>query len=202
MRSAEICHIGAKRNDTSLSTSTSVPPRPNIISGPNRASRLAPRITSTPLRAICSTRMPSIFASGTAFFTLSMDLLVGRAGFLAAVDVQDHAAGVELVDHVGRHHLHHHRRAERLGDPRGLVGALGDVALQQRQPIARQQRAALGLRQIALADDRSAARRRSSSRLSTSRSLKIGHLAAREFRASVTSRLAAARLFTPSSGNG
>ena len=53
MRSAEICHIGARRNDTSLSTSTSVPPRPNIISGPNRGSRLAPRITSTPLRAIC-----------------------------------------------------------------------------------------------------------------------------------------------------
>ena len=61
---------------------------------------------------------PLDLRAGNVLLHVAEDLLVGRAGLVAAVDVEDHSAGVVLVDHVGRHHLHHHRRAERLGRPR------------------------------------------------------------------------------------
>ena len=46
--------IGNTRKTTSLSSSTRMPPMPNMITGPNWGSRFMPMMTSSPLPIICS----------------------------------------------------------------------------------------------------------------------------------------------------
>ncbi len=63
---------GASRNVTSLSTSTSTPPRPNATSLPKLWSVTAPTMTScAPVGSICCTWMPEICAAGSYRFALA-----------------------------------------------------------------------------------------------------------------------------------
>ena len=53
MSSASSPETGARRNVTSRSTSTRMPPRPNVTTGPNDGSLIAPTSTSVPSGSIC-----------------------------------------------------------------------------------------------------------------------------------------------------
>ena len=67
---------------TFSSTSTSTPPKPQMITGPNIGSRLIPKIISTPSPAMRWTTTPSIFAEGTLAQTRS--LICAKASRTAA----------------------------------------------------------------------------------------------------------------------
>ena len=64
--------VGARRNVTSRSTSTSTPPMPNVTTGPNDGSVMAPTSTSVPSDSICCTWTPVMSASDLYALAFSM----------------------------------------------------------------------------------------------------------------------------------
>ncbi len=72
IESASLREVGASRNVTSLSTSTSTPPSPNATSLPKLPSLTAPTITScAPVGSICCTCTPVIVGSALYFFAFA-----------------------------------------------------------------------------------------------------------------------------------
>jgi len=67
--------MGMERKETSFSTSTNTPPRPNISTGPNVASLATPMMASMPGSAILCTDMPAIFLPEKEELILSKALL-------------------------------------------------------------------------------------------------------------------------------
>ncbi len=80
-----------------------------------------------------------------------VDLLARpRRAASGPLHVEDHAAGVVLVDDVGRHDLHRHRPPKLCAIFAASAALVATPLLQQRQPVALEDRPALGLGQVSL----------------------------------------------------
>ena len=56
---------------------------------------------------------------------IGQDRVMGGAGLRVALDADDHAAGIGLVQDVGGHDLHDDGIAHAAGEPGGLIGRFG-----------------------------------------------------------------------------
>ena len=152
--SASSSVAGARRNVMSFSTSTSTPPRPNATSLPNEGSVTAPTMTSwPPVQHLLHLHADDV-GVGVVLLRVGHDRVEAGFGVLGALDADEHAAGLGLVQDVGRDDLQHDREAHALGELGGFVGGLGDAFLRHRDAVGvadvlafgrGQRRAAVGL---------------------------------------------------------
>ena len=91
---------------------------------------------------------------GLVLAGIGQDRVMGAARLVVALDADDHAAGIGLVQNVRRDDLHDDGIAHAAGEPGGLVGRLGEAFLGQRDVVGvadqlglrgRQAGAAIGL---------------------------------------------------------
>ena len=101
-----------------------MPPRPNIITGPNCGSVVMPTMTSVPCFAICWTATPLMRAFGSALLRVGHDFVEGRPTASRFSEVELHTADVALVGDVGRDDLEHDGVAHAVGLGLRLVARL------------------------------------------------------------------------------
>ena len=108
----------------SFSTSTSTPPRPNATSLPKLPSVTAPTMTSwPPLQHLLHLDAVDL-GVGLVLLGVGEDGVVGLGRLVGALDADEHAAGLGLVQDVGRDDLHHHRKAHAAASLLGLGGGV------------------------------------------------------------------------------
>ena len=130
---------GGKATACCLLNSTSVPPLPQSMTGPNTRSLDKPTMSSRERRAIACTAKPCILASGCCGATSCVIFSAAAAHLLGRSQVQDHATGIGLVDDLGRDDLQGHGKADPHCLPDRFLDIVGPARIRDRDAIRLEQ---------------------------------------------------------------
>jgi len=140
-----VCHIGAKRNDTSLEHFDQYSAEAEHHHAVQNALAAGPRITFHPLGSHLLSTAAFDLRTGMCFSTLERIFLYAARASSAPVHVEDHSARIVLVNHGRPTSPHHHRRTHNDSASGPHRRRPWHGALQQRHAVTRQQRATVGL---------------------------------------------------------